>query len=138
MKGFVILATILATLMGWLWFAAAAKADYNAGCVSQPWRLGLRAVTRTLCDGPILPDGSWKRARQFYVPAYMVGGSSRCYQYGSGYGVGAGGGIYGGTTNCSYSEPHEVAEFKKIEVYIVTPATVLPDEPGHINEGQIT
>ena len=137
MRGFTILSTILAIIMGWLWFAATARADYEAGCVSQPWRLGLRATTRTLCDGPIQADGSWTRARQFYVPAYMVGGSSSCYNYGSGYGIGSSGGIYGGTTNCSYSEPHEVAEFKKIEVYWVTPATILPNEPGHIAQGVI-
>ncbi len=137
MKSFAVLTTILATLLGWLWFAASARADYQAGCVSQPWRLGLQAVTRNICDGPLRADGSWKRARQFYAPAYMVGGSSRCYQYGSDYGVGVGGNVYGGFSTCSYSEPREVAEFNRTEVYIVTPATVLPDEPGHITQGQV-
>lgn len=68
---------------------------------------------RTLCDGPIRPDGSWMRARQFWDPGYQVPitcGGPACF---------------GG-----YWQPEKRGQ---IETYPVTPDTVLPDEPGHIN-----
>ena len=99
-----------------------AHADVPPGCVSQFWMLGLRATTRIICDGPLNPDGGWMRARAFYAPAYVTNGYSNCY--GTGYFL-----------NCSYSPPQEVAEFDQRAYYPVTPATVLPDEPGYIGTG---
>jgi hypothetical protein len=99
-----------------------ARAD-DLGCESQFWMLGLRGTTRTICDGPIQADGTWMRSRTFYAPAYISAGFSSCY-----------GGLY--YSNCTYTPPIEVAELDKREVYPVTAATVLPDEPGHIGGGQ--
>lgn len=99
-----------------------AHADYNPGCTSQFWMVGLRATTRTICDGPIQADGTWMRARNFYAQAYTAAGYSNCY-----------GGTY--YSSCTYTPPQQVPEFNKSEVYPVTAATVLPDEPGHLAEG---
>lgn len=46
-----------------------AHADYDPGCIAGPAMYGLRKVNRSICDGPILPDGSWWRSRRFYAPA---------------------------------------------------------------------
>ena len=115
MRGFTVLATILGTLVAGLFLAVHVKAD-TPGCVSQFWMVGLRATTRTICDGPIQADGSWRRAREFYAPAFVAAGYSNCYGYGY----------------CSFMPPREVAEYSRQEVYTVTVDTVLPDEPGHI------
>lgn len=90
-----------------------ARADYE-NCVHQPWYRGeiLRWTQRYLCDGPIYADGSWLRARNFYSPEYYV--PFTCSRYS----------CYGG---------YWVGEYDSgIETYVVTPDTILPDEPGHI------
>lgn len=94
-------------------------------CVQQPWWYGSagRMTVRTLCDGPIQPDGSWTRGRNFYAAGYMAAGNSYCS-----------GGLY--SSFCTYNPPHWVPEFDTgAEMYRVTPDTVLPDEPGHIGVG---
>lgn len=97
--------------------AAPAQADYNVGCQKSLFLYGLRMTTRTICDGPIFPDGSWKRLRNFYSPQYWKSG-------------------YCGTYYCSPG--YWVAEFDRTDgPYPVTPDTVLPDEPGHIDEGAV-
>lgn len=99
-------------------FSARASA-LPAGCISQPWWRGeaLRQTTRFICDGPILPDGSWMRARQFYAPAYYV--PYRCsWSY---YGGSCGGDYWVGVFDTG------------VEVYPVRPDTLLPDEPGHVD-----
>ncbi len=88
-------------------------------CVEQFWMFGLRATTRRICDGPIRPDGSWHRCRLFYAPGYLIPAHSDCY-----------GGMF--SRYCTYSPPRQVPEFNQSECYEVTPDTVLPDEPGHI------
>lgn len=93
-------------------------------CASEFWMLGLRATTRTICDGPLEADGSWQRGRSFYAPAYVTNGWSNCV-----------GGLY--YSSCSYTPPVEVAEFDRREVYRVTPTTVLPDEPGYLGTGTL-
>ena len=93
---------------------AIAKADPEPGCVQQYWLYGGlfgRGTTRTICDGPIQADGSWRRGRNFYdgeryVPSY-------CSRY-------------------SCTGGYWLNEFDKTDFYTVTPETVLPDEPGHI------
>lgn len=100
--------------------AADARADYEPGCVSQFWMYGLRGTTRTLCDGPVRADGSWMRIRQFYAPRRYVPMTCNWGSYG--------GSCYGG---------YWLEEFDKRDTYPVTPDTVLPDEPGHIAEGQL-
>jgi len=87
---------------------------YEPGCVQQYWLYVLRGTTRTICDGPIQPDGSWTRARGFYASERYVPMSCSRYSCTGGYWL---------------------QEFDKRDTYIVTPTTVLPDEPGHINEG---
>lgn len=107
-------------LWGWAWAEVpAAHADPLPGnCVQQPWWRGeaFRVVTRTLCDGPILADGSWMRARNFYGAAFYVP-------------VTCSWGSYGGSCTGGYWRP---VFDTGVERYPVTPDTVLPDEPGHI------
>ncbi len=87
-------------------------------CVEQFWMLGLRASTRRICDGPIRPDGSWHRCRLFYALGFLIPAHSNCYGGFSRY--------------CTYYPPRRVPELNRSECYEVTPDTVLPDEPGHI------
>lgn len=87
-------------------------------CVQQYWLYGGllgRGTTRTICDGPIQADGSWTRLREFYDGERYV--PVRC-NFGT-----YGGSCYGG---------YWLNEFDKVDKYIVTADTVLPDEPGHI------
>ncbi|WP_457920692.1 CDGP domain-containing protein [Mycolicibacterium psychrotolerans] len=94
----------------------ALAAPIQPGCVQQLWMMfGLKATTRTICDSEVRPDGSWFRQRQFYAPAYLAPGHSYCSSY-----------------ECTYYPPEWVPEFNKYESYMLTPNTVLPDEPGHI------
>jgi hypothetical protein len=89
-------------------------------CQSDPWGfLGL-TKERGICDGPILPDGSWMRHRVIGRPGYWVDPGSDCY---SGY--------Y--SSHCSYHDGYWVPERDDAdETYSVRPETVLPDEPGHL------
>ncbi len=87
---------------------------YEPGCVEQFWMYGLRGTTRIICDGPIQGDGSWVRARGFFAPERYVPMSCSRYSCTGGYWL---------------------DEFDKRDTYIVTPQTVLPDEPGHVAEG---
>lgn len=106
-------ATISAALLtGGMVTAGEASAEPN--CVQQMWWRGeaFRFVTRTLCDGPIFPDGSWMRARNFYGAAYYVPVSCSYYSCTGGY----------------WRPVYDSG----VETYPVTAATVLADEPGHI------
>lgn len=86
------------------------------GCVEDFWMWnGLRAASRMICDGERQPDGSWLRARGFFDDAYYTNPYSSCTRYG-----------------CTYYPSRYVPELKVIERYVVTDATVLPDEPGWI------
>lgn len=46
------------------------------GCVGDSWWDGAtgRMLTRTLCDGPLQPDGSWQRCRSLFGPARWISG----------------------------------------------------------------
>lgn len=90
-----------------------ANADVQPGCESIRWGF-LGSQTRTICDGPMLPDGSWVRYRMVWVPAHQVPVRTNC-----------------GTYSCSTSGGYWANEqiFSK-EKYPVRPETVLPDEPG--------
>lgn len=101
-----------------LLLAPAAHAD-TPGCVQQPWWYGsaLRQTTRTICDGPIQADGSWTRARNFYSASYWVPYTCTWNRWG-GY---CSGGYWMPVFNTG------------VETYAVTPDTILPDEPGHID-----
>ncbi|WP_111510390.1 CDGP domain-containing protein [Mycobacterium kyogaense] len=101
----------------------APPADAQPGCFTDTVRrgiFGLQSLTRTMCDGPVLPDGSWTRHRVIGIPAHYQNAHSSCSH--STY-----------SSNCTYYEAGWVAEdvFEE-DVYPVRPETVLPDEPGHI------
>ena len=115
MKGFAILGTILAALFAGLVWAVDAKAD-TPTCVEQFWMVGLRATTRTICDGPLNPDGTWMRTRAFTAPAFIADGYSVCYS----------------AVFCTFTAPREVAAYKDSDTYPVTATTVLPDEPTYL------
>lgn len=99
-------------------FAAPASA-IPSNCISQPWGF-LGSQTRQICDTPIRADGSWMRHRIIGVPAHYENPSSSCYS-----------GSY--SSHCTYYPGGYVAEYDADdEVYVVTPDSVLPDEPGHL------
>lgn len=104
--------------------ASPGLAPTGNGCEQVGWGLNLFGnwtQRRTTCDGPRAADGSWTRAREVWVPAGYVRGSSYC-----------------GTYSCSYSEgyyrPRTTIAF---ETYPVTPGTVLPDEPQWLPAGTV-
>jgi hypothetical protein len=93
----------------------------GVGCETVPWGF-LGSQRRTLCDGPIAPDGGWMRARVVAVPAHQVPFTCSYGRYSS---------------SCSggyFVDTRIVSE----ELYPVRPETVLPDEPGHIGEAGVT
>lgn len=92
------------------------SAPVGDGCVQDFWMWnGLRGATRMICDGYRAADGSWERRRGFFDDAYTTNGYASCSTY-----------------SCTYYPPRYVPELKVIESYLVTDATVLPDEPGYI------
>jgi hypothetical protein len=102
-------------------FASPAHADppMGPGCQTDPFG-PMGSQRRTLCDGPVLPDGSWSRERTIWAPAWYhpgncLGGSSPSSS----------------RTNCSPGYPIPEQVFSD-ETYPVRPDTVLPDEPGHL------
>lgn len=94
------------------------------GCQRDPI-FGLNPQVREVCDLAIQPDGSWTRFRQFSHPEFV---HSTCGDYGymtrTGY-------------VCPSWAPHDTipAELGPVETYVVTPDTVPPGEPGHIDGG---
>ena len=114
------LMALLAVLLGAAAFAAAPPAAANgpgqAGCETINWGF-LGSQLRTICDGPILADGSWLRAREVWIPAHQV--PFTCY-YGNYYSSCSGGYLV---------DAHDVSR----DVYPVTADTPLPDEPSHLD-----
>lgn len=119
-RALVALAAILTLLVAGIGYAAGAKADVPVQCVTNSGFWLFHGTQRTLCDGPLLPDGSWHRWREFWTPAHNVPLS--CY---------SSGGYYSSYTTCSggYWQPQTS---NGVEDYPVFPSTVLQDEPGHI------
>lgn len=102
--------------------AAPASADDSnpiSGCESVPI-FGLNPQIRKICDRPIQPDGSWERLRQFVNPQYV---HSSC------------GGVYYPGGNCPPWMQNDTipAGFGEIVTYFLTPETVPPGEPGHLD-----
>jgi hypothetical protein len=82
--------------------------------------LNLGTRTRTICDTPLRPDGSWGRTRTFWIPAHHVSAQSDCTS-----------GSY--SSHCTYTEAHDVDDtITQQDKYDVFPYNVLPDEPGHV------
>lgn len=90
-----------------------ANADVQPGCESVPWGF-LGTQTRSICDGPIQPYGSWVRFRMVWIPEHQVPVSTSC-------------GTYSCSTRGGYWQNEQV--FEKVK-YPVTPVTVVPGEPG--------
>lgn len=103
--------------------AAPAHADPPPpGCERVPI-LGLNPYVRTICDGPIRPDGSWMRARDMYHRSYVASSCDGSYLYGIG-------------VNCPLGTSHDVwPEWRNSDAYVVTPDTIPPGEPGHLDGG---
>ncbi|ASR85576.1 hypothetical protein I5G80_gp068 [Mycobacterium phage Krueger] len=95
--------------------------DYDPGCKIDLWGF-LGSSRRLICDGPIQPDGSWMRSREFYIPAHRVPLRTTCS---GSYSVTC-------TTTGGYFQEERS---DGIEVYRVTPETLLADEPPHLVEG---
>lgn len=108
----------LAALLGCGLGAAPAASAIPANCQTQLWGLG---DVRILCDGPIRPDGSWTRARQFYTPAWTS--PITC--------------TFGTYVSTCFGGTYYPERYSPIETYPVNPDIVLPDEPGHIGPGQL-
>ncbi|MDM3950383.1 CDGP domain-containing protein [Mycobacteroides abscessus] len=113
-------AAIAATIFG----TAPAQADpLPPGCEQVPI-FGLNPQVRKICDGPIQqgPNGPWwSRSRQFWSPQYR---RSSC-----------GGTNYQGGCSRDRQDERDVTPASEgdIERYIVTPETIPPGEPGHLN-----
>lgn len=80
------------------------------GCQTVLWGF-LGSQRRTLCDTPVVADGSWMRERTIWWPRRWIPLSCSRYSCWGGYWQEEGG---------------------NRETYPVTPTTVLPDEPGHL------
>ena len=111
----------LAAVASALTLAPVAQAD--PGCATDTVRrgfLGLSVQTRSICDGPILADGSWMRHRIIGIPAHYENPHSSCSHT-----------TY--SSNCTFYPGGYVAEYhSEDDWYPVRPDTVLPDEPGHL------
>lgn len=105
--------------------AAPAQALPVSGCQDDLW-ITLQATRRSLCDSVLQPDGSWWRAREFYTPAHQVPLTTTCS-----------GGVYSSfcTTTGGYWQDRSS---QGVELYLVFPDTVLPDEPPHLVTGLLT
>jgi hypothetical protein len=96
----------------------ASPTQAGAICKTEPWGF-LGSQRRTLCDGPISSDGSWRRERTIWVPAHRT--SSYC--------SGSWRDSYSYCSGGYFVDQHMVSN----ETYPVRPDTVLPDEPGHLD-----
>jgi hypothetical protein len=110
-----------ALLGGSLVSTGTAHAGRIDNCQYDPWGfLGL-TKQRMICDGPILPDGSWWRHRRIARPDYYQRSSSSCdFDY------------YGGVYCTRYDGGWVAGQVDDDETYLVRPDTVLPDEPVHL------
>ena len=75
---------------------------------------------RKVCDGPQQPDGSWQRTRTIWTPASSFATSCSEHNYTLGE----------PNTPVSCGRTYYPESISNQESYPVTPATVLPDEPG--------
>jgi hypothetical protein len=111
MKKKLAVAVAMAAFAGIAW-APSANADVQPGCQNDRWGF-LGTQTRSICDGPKQPDGSWVRFRMVWIPAHQVPISTSC-------------GTYSCSTSGGYWQDTQV--FEKVK-YPVTLDTVVPGEP---------
>lgn len=114
MKRTIVAAAAAATL-AFTGIAWAADAQADPGCETVLWGF-FGSQRRTLCDGPILGNGGWERARVVWVPAHQV--PFRCTYS-----------RYSSSCSGGYFVDESIVSAEK---YIVLPENVLPDEPGHL------
>jgi len=94
------------------------------GCQDDLWWT-LQATRRLICDGKLFEDGHWNRLRVFYTPAHHVPLTTNCYGY--------------SYISCTTTGGYDVAYHEASnEIYIVTPDTVLPDEPGYLGDATLS
>lgn len=118
MKPLLALAAMTAALLSAAPAHAEPDPDLGPNCDTVPWGF-LGSQRRTVCDGPLRPDGSWERKRSIWTPAHQVPSTTDCY--GSSY--------ISCTTYGGYFVDMKINDQ---DTYPVTPDTVLPDEPGHL------
>lgn len=108
---------ILTALLAGAALLPTAPAQAQDGCTTDPWMVGLRQATRTICDGPLnATTGEWQRCREITAPAFTT--ESYWISFAPGSGV-----IF---------PPREVPAFTASECYPVGPGTIPPGEPGHL------
>ncbi|MEU0493955.1 hypothetical protein [Mycobacterium sp. NPDC006124] len=123
---------VAATALVSLGVPAVSHADAvpGMGCETVHWGF-FGGDRRQICDGPQQADGSWQRTRTVYTPAKVL--PLRCNTYGdvtSSYGQMIG----NPSISCTGGYPVPQTTLNQ-ESYVVTPATVLPDEPGWLSPG---
>jgi hypothetical protein len=100
--------------------AVARADDPPPGCERAPI-FGLNAQVRKICDEPVRPDGSWERVRQFSYPSVI---QTKCAL------------DYYSISLCPSWLIYRVdvpEQLSPVETYIVTPDTIPPGEPGHLD-----
>lgn len=122
--GVAVLSAAALTFTGTAWATDAHAMPGVSGCQLDSGLWLFHGTRRSLCDTPVRADGSWSRAREFWTPAHYVPVSTYCS------------GSY--FISCTTSGGYEVDRASNgIETYVVTPDTVLPDEPGHLDNGVV-
>lgn len=117
MRQIAVIAAVAAAAM--MFSAAPASADDGIppSCEEVPI-FGLNPHIRTICDTKIYDNGSWDRVR---ILRYLESTRSSC------------GGRYYQGGNCPPWLQRDVVPEQLIkDVYVVTPDTIPPGEPGHL------
>ena len=115
-----IIAGLAALAVAGLAPVAPANAAYAYGCERVDWGF-LFSGYRTICDGPMRPDGSWERTRREWTPGGYIP-----YR------------VYCGSYSCRSSGGYYREEStQRLETYIVFDYNVLPNEPGWLPPGTV-
>jgi hypothetical protein len=95
--------------------------DSDMGCEHIRWGF-LGKDVRTICDGPLRPDGSWERGRLISTPAHILPAKTTCS------------GTY--SVTCTFYEKRYVdrVEIEKV-FYTVTDDSIPAGEPGWLASG---
>ena len=107
--------------------ASHAATDPGMGCETIHWGF-LGSDRRQICDGPKQSDGSWQRTRTIFTPAYIKPFKCSHDSFLDN--------TVFANNNFSCSGGYQVPQTTETqESYVVTPGTVLPDEPGWLPPG---
>lgn len=99
------------------------------GCETVHWGI-FGSDRRQICDGPKQADGTWQRTRTVFTPATVL--PLQCHSLDMTGSYGQTIGDSGVTCTGGYPVPQTT---QTQESYVVTPDTVLPDEPGWLPPG---